>query len=244
MNGSTRMSKSAPLSTRIGKARVTSAPDVAARAKRGIEAYTQAMAQNGTPMAHIIEKMADGTVAQGIGQIGLSALNPGSLACAKGCAFCCILKGEDGGTITEIEAVEMYNALSVLQDDPDGRNWTPKACPSLDPETLACRTYEARPVICRSYISTSVTACEKANKGEAATGQGTLPPYHTYLAAHGISRAALKGTKRVSTYSLFELASQAIDGASLETALARSKHSASELEAELKRSKQDLSRSR
>ena len=50
MNGLTWMSKSAPLSTRIGKARVTSAPEVAARAKRGIEAYTQAMAQNGTPI--------------------------------------------------------------------------------------------------------------------------------------------------------------------------------------------------
>ena len=215
-----------------------------ARAKRGIEAYMQAMALDGTPMTNIIEKLVDGTVAQGIGQIGLSALNPSGLACVKGCAFCCILNGEDGGTITEIEAVEMYKALSKLQDGPDGRNWASKACPSLDPETLECRAYEARPVICRSYISTSVTACETLSKGEAATGPGTLPPYHTYLAAHGISRAALKGTKRVSTYSLFELASQAIDGASLETALARSKHSTSELEAELKRSKRDLSRAR
>ena len=144
------MPKSAPLTTRIDKARVTSAPEVAARAKRGIKAYTQTMAQNGTSMANIIEKLADGTVAQGIGQIGLSALNPSGLACAKGCAFCCILKGEDGGTITEIEAIEMYKALSVLQNKPDGRNWVPKACPSLDPETLACRAYEARPVICRS----------------------------------------------------------------------------------------------
>ncbi len=103
MNGSTRMPKSASLSTRIGKARVTSAPEIAARAKRGIKAYTQSMAQNGTPMANIIEKLADGTVAQGIGQIGLSALNPGGLACAKGCAFCCILKGEDGARLRKLK---------------------------------------------------------------------------------------------------------------------------------------------
>ena len=85
---------------------------------------------------------------------------------------------------------------------------------------------------------------KKLTKVRRQPDRAPWPPYHTYLAAHGISRAALKGTKRVSTYSLFELASQAIDGASLETALARSKHSASELEAELKRSKQDLSRAR
>jgi len=71
-----------------------------------------------------------------------------------------------------------------------------------------------------------------------------LAPYHIYLASLGISRAALKGFKRVSTFSMFRLASEAIAGTALKKALSNSRHSASELDAELKRSKKDLLRAR
>ena len=77
-----------------------------------------------------------------------------------------------------------------------------------------------------------------------ADGPGTLAPYHTYLASLGISRAVLKGYKRVSTFSMFRLASEAIAGTMLEEALSKSRHTASELDAELKRSKKDLLRAK
>lgn len=69
-----------------------------------------------------------------------------------------------------------------------------------------------------------------------------MGPYHTYLAAIGLSRATLKGVKRVSTYALAEVAAAAIEGGSLDDALARARHKPAELEAELKRSKRDMSR--
>jgi Fe-S-cluster containining protein len=170
-------------------------------------------------------------------------MSPQGLACADGCAFCCILSGEDGGTITEAEAIALHSALAPLSGQPDGRAWHPKACPSLDPETRSCRAYDARPMICRAYVSTDVEACKAVSEGQAAIGPGTLGPYHTYLAAIGLSRAALKGVKRVSTYALAKVAAAAVEGALLDDALASARHKPTELDAELKRSKHDLSRS-
>ena len=233
-----------PFSTRIDKARVASIQEVATRAKSGMQAYVKALTQEGKKSDEIIEHLADGTVAQVIGRIGLSATNPTGLACSKGCSFCCILLGDDGGTITEKEAITLYSALIPFANRPDGRSWHPRACPSLNPETLECRAYEARPMICRSYISPDLEACKKVSNGETADGPGTLAPYHTYLASLGISRAVLKGYKRVSTFSMFRLASEAIAGTMLEEALSKSRHTASELDAELKRSKKDLLRAK
>ncbi len=226
------------LSAKLDKARVASTTVVADRARRGLQAF---VASSGSEAA---TRMAQGLAAQGIGRIGLSALKPQGLACAQGCAFCCILSGDDGGLITEAEAVALHAALAPLAGKPDGRAWHPKACPSLDPDTRECRAYDARPVICRAYVSTDAAACEKVSEGEAAVGPGTLDPYHTYLAAIGLSRAALKGTKRVSTHALARLAAAAVEGASLDDALGMSRHKTSELDAELRRSKRDLSRAR
>jgi Fe-S-cluster containining protein len=238
------VSKTASLFDRLSKVRAGSTPDVSDRARRGLQAYVTAFFEQGKPPSEAAARVADGTAAQGIGRIGLSAMAPKGLACAQGCAFCCILNGDDGGTITESEATELYLALAPLAGHPDGRSWHPKACPSLDPETRTCRAYDARPVICRAYVSTDADACERVSKGEAAAGPGTLDPYHTYLAAIGLSRAALKGTKRVSTYALSRLAAAAVDGASLDDALAVARHPPSELDAELRRSKRDLARVR
>ena len=81
---------------------------------------------------------------------------------------------------------------------------------------------------------------KKISDGKTADGPGTLAPYHTYLASLGISRSILKGLKRVATYSMFRLASEAVSGTALDEALSKSRHAASELDAELKRSKKDL----
>lgn len=234
------MKKNSSFLSRIDKARVISTQEVASRAKRGLQAYIKAMIQEGKKSDKISEHLADGTAAQMIGRIALSAISPTGLACAKGCSFCCILKGDDGGTITEKEAKLLYFALIPFAKQTDGRSWHPRACPSLNPKTLECRAYEARPMICRSYISTNVEACKKISDGKTADGSGTLAPYHTYLASLGISRAALKGLRRVATYSMFRLASEAVAGTALEEALSTSRHAPSELDAELKRSKKDL----
>lgn len=226
------------LLAKLNKARVASTPEVADRARRGLQAFVASSGQD------TVARLADGSAAQGIGRIGLSATDPKGLACTQGCAFCCILSGDDGGTITEAEAVALHTALAPLAGAPDGRAWHPKACPSLDPETRSCRAYDARPVICRAYVSTDVSACEKVAEGEAAVGPGTLDPYHTYLAAVGLSRSALKGTKRVSTYALSKVAAAAVEGQSLDDALSKSRHAPSELDAELRRSKRDLARAR
>ncbi|MGJ8603062.1 MAG: YkgJ family cysteine cluster protein [Marivita sp.] len=232
------MSKSPSLLDRLNKARVASTPEVADRAKRGLMAY--AGAQDNAQKA--LAELADGTAATGIGRLGLTTMAPTGLACAQGCAFCCILSGADGGTITESEAGALHAALSPLAGQPDGRDWHPKACPSLDPETRKCRAYDARPVICRAYVSTDVDACKSVSEGQAVPGPGTLGPYHTYLAAIGLSRAALKGTRRVATYALARVAAAAVEGQSLDDALAVARHKPTELDAELKRSKRDVSR--
>ena len=85
-----------PFSTRIDKVRVASTQEVATRAKSGMQAYVKALTQEGKKSDEIIDHLADGTVAQVIGRIGLSATNPTGLACSKGCSFCCILLGDDG----------------------------------------------------------------------------------------------------------------------------------------------------
>ena len=232
------MSKIPTLADRLNKARTPSTPEVSDRAKRGLVAYIGAQPDT----ARATKDLADGTAATGIGRVALSGLSPQGLACADGCAFCCILSGADGGTITEAEAAALHSALAPLAGQPDGRAWHPKACPSLDPETRSCRAYEARPMICRTYVSTDVEACKSVSEGQAVPGPGTLGPYHTYLAAIGLSRAALKGVKRVSTYALAQVAAAAVDGVSLDEALVQARHKPTELDAELKRSKRDISR--
>lgn len=236
------MKKNASLIKKITKTKTSSVDEFAQRAKRGISAFIKSMLGDEKSQENIIRRIADGTAAQGIGQIGLSVYNPSNEACKSGCAFCCILKGNDGGIISEVETTQIFYSLTKLQNEPDGRDWNPSACAALDPETLTCRSYETRPMICRSYISTDASACEKVSQGESGSGMGTLEPYHTYLASLEVSRSSLKGVKRVSTYSLAKLAANTVGGATLDEALKRSRHNSVELNKEIKRSKNDIKR--
>ena len=222
------------LRDRIAKARCGGATQALERARGGLLAWLDAAEDAG------VETLAEGGAATGIGRVAMQATGEvQGLACAPGCAFCCILTGADGGLMTEAEAGALHAALSPLSGAPDGRAWHPKACAALDPDTRLCRAYDARPMICRTYVSTDVTACEQVAEGEAADGPGTLGPYHTYLAALGLSRAALKGVRRVPTYALSRLAAASLEGASLDDALKAARHKPGELDAELKRSKND-----
>jgi len=230
----------APLEDRIAGAKSTGAPGAAQRARAGLLVWLRGVQANGTD---VVARLADGTAAAGLGHVALSgSVPPQGLACAKGCAFCCILTGGDGGTMTEAEARALHAALAPFAGQPDGRVWHSQACPALDPVQRMCRAYDTRPMICRSYVSTDVGACEQVAAGQAAPGPGTLAPYHTYLAALGLSRAALKGLRRVSTYSLARLAAAAVEGQPVDAALRAARHKPGELDAELRRSRRDTAR--
>lgn len=144
-------------------------------------------------------------------------------ACAMGCAWCCVLDGPDGGTVSEAEARHLYAALAPLAGRPDGRDWHPMACPSLDPETRACRAYEDRPALCRSFVSTDPEACRENASGGAMAGAGLIASHLDHLAILALARAAL-GPSRVPTYALREVAAGAVEGLGEEEALARARH--------------------
>ena len=232
-----------PLSNRMTRARAAGNRMTMDRARRALLALIGAERARGDRDAAIAGRLASGRAAEQIGRIRLGAARePAGLACAQGCAFCCVLQGDDGGTITEAEARTLHAALAPLAGAPDGRAWHPKACAALDPETRACRAYDARPMICRSFVSTDADACAAALDGRALPGPGTLGAYHDYLAAIALSRAALKGTARVATYALARITAAAVEGADIDTALRHARHKPAELEAELKRSAKDTAR--
>ena len=210
-------------------------------AKRALLAWVGAAVQHNVPLKDALRRLRDGEAAEAIGRTALGPqladpTGPASkAACTAGCAFCCILTGNDGGTITQIEAKRLYSALALLKGKPDGRQWTSKGCPSLDPETKMCRVYEARPMICRSYMSSDVSACETIASGTPAEGAGVLGAQSLYLAVLILSRNLLKGIARVPTYSLARVAAGAVDGESLEDAMNAARHGPRELDDEVAR---------
>lgn len=209
---------------------------------RGIAAsWVQTASSHGMPMNEVLRRLRDGAMAR---QVAISAVETqvaagqgivSEAACRAGCAFCCILNGEDGGTIGKDEAVRLFDALQPLAGEPDGRVWHPKGCPSLDPETRMCRAYEARPLICRTYMSTRVDACEDIANGTPAAGTGVLGAQLIHLALLALSRAVLTGTAMVQTYSMATVARMAVEGASRDDALAAARHGPSSLVDELAR---------
>ncbi|MGR3466906.1 MAG: YkgJ family cysteine cluster protein [Shimia sp.] len=199
-----------------------------ARGKALLDSYLGA---SGLDDAGAAKELHQGTAAMRIGQIAAQTRGaPQGLACAEGCAFCCILTGEDGGTITGAEAKALHTALSEVEG-PDGRDWHPMACPALDPETRRCRAYAARPMICRSYVSPDADACEKIAAGEPVPGPGVIAAYSDYLTAHALGRAVL-GPSHAPTYSLRAIATAAVEGTPLKEALSQARHRPRELEAE------------
>jgi hypothetical protein len=217
----------AELRARIASARVASAPKPALdQARRALIAWLDTAERHGMTLNDVLRGLASGQAAASIGAAlhdTISADPPEVLrnaACRSGCAFCCILSGGDGGTITRTEAEQVHRALAPLAGEPDGRRWHPAACPALDPNRKICRIYDARPTICRSFVSSDAAVCEENAEGGAALGAGVLGSHLTYLAAHAVARAALGGTARVRTYALDRIAHGAVSGADLAEALA------------------------
>lgn len=226
------------LLTAVGRARVSGVEQpLSDRARQVVAAYVQAAAAQGRAVDAILADLNAGRPAVAAARAALDqSPEPGGLACAKGCAFCCILPGEDGGTITGAEARALHAALRPLAQEPDGRSWHPRACPALDPDTRICRAYEARPVICRTYVSYDAGACESIAEGEPAAGAGVLGPQRLYLAVHSLCRAILAGHAAASTYSLRRTAEGAVAGSPLDETLAAARHKPRNLPDELRRS--------
>ncbi|MGR3434985.1 MAG: YkgJ family cysteine cluster protein [Shimia sp.] len=218
------------LRAKVAKVRLRGPDAVVARARAALGAWME-----GAPADDQAKALHSGRVAAAIGEATLAARPaPEGLDCTEGCAFCCILSGDDGGVITGAEAQRLHLALTPLAGRPDGRGWHPMACPSLDPDTRRCRAYEARPVICRSYVSRDVTACEAIAEGRPAEGAGTRGAYGDYLTIHALARAVLPPGK-APTYALRRIAQGAVEGEALADSLKAARHKAGELDAERRR---------
>ena len=200
------------------------------RARRVLLAWLDSAIAGKHGLDTVLRALASGTAAQQIGAAlrGQTFADPPDVvrnaACSSGCAFCCILTGPDGGTITGVEARAVHDALSPLAHQPDGRDWHPKACPALDPISRMCRAYDVRPSICRSYMSTDAQACEMNSEGGSEAGGGVLGAHLDYLAVHALARAALSGAVKVHSYALREVASAAVEGQDVRSALDRARH--------------------
>ena len=121
----------------VAKVRVPGLPTAAAdRARTILIAYVEAAQRQGKSFADIVRDLKSGAPAVTVARVELGQAAPDpNYACAEGCAFCCILTGADGGTITEAEARMLHAALLPRAGAPDGRAWHPRACPALDPAT-------------------------------------------------------------------------------------------------------------
>lgn len=225
------------LRDRLGRARARGLPrEVEARGRRILDAYLGALQSRGQSPAVVTAELATGEAARKLAAMTgeqMRADRPEAVtnaACHAGCAFCCILLEGDGGLMTEAEARGMHAALSPLAGQPDGRAWHPKACAALDPDTRMCRVYDARPTVCRSFLSVSVEACIRNSEGGDAEGSGMLGNHLDYLAVLALSRDLMKGTARVTTYSLEEMARASVSGLPLDEALKSARHPTAELE--------------
>ncbi|MEL6205638.1 MAG: YkgJ family cysteine cluster protein [Pseudomonadota bacterium] len=231
----------AGLAARVAAAKLPGTPPALAdRARRALGAYLAEATGAGMPFAEVVARLADGRAALAVAKAERRPLPVGA-ACASGCAFCCILSGDDGGLITEAEARALHAALSPKAGTPDGREWHPSACPALDPGARTCRAYDARPEICRAFHSMDASACEANARGEPVPGARLAGGHLSYLAAHGLARAALKGRTRVDTYALREIARCAVEGQDMDTSLSTARHAQTDLDAERRRTGRALS---
>ncbi|MEL7430892.1 MAG: YkgJ family cysteine cluster protein, partial [Pseudomonadota bacterium] len=121
-------------------------------------------------------------------------------------------------------------ALQPIAGQPDGRDWHPQACPALDPATQTCRAYEARPMICRSFLSMDASACEANANGGTEQGAGLLGSHLDYLAIHVLCRQALKGITQVHSYSMADTAKGAVEGGDESATLRAAKQGSAALE--------------
>ncbi len=222
------------LAQRVAKARVAGVDKARIeRARRILTSYLQTAFAHQIPAKDVLSEMASGQAAWRLGMALRDEMMKSppevvtNAACADGCAFCCILNGGEGGVITAFEAAQLHAALTPLAGQPDGRAWHPSGCPALDPETRSCRAYDARPMICRSFISTDASACETNAEGGKEMGAGLLGNHLDYLLVLALCRAALKGITQVQTYSLAETAALGVAGSE---GFAEARHKSSALE--------------
>ncbi|MBT9382806.1 YkgJ family cysteine cluster protein [Pseudooceanicola sp. CBS1P-1] len=225
------------LRRKLTKARARGMPDfLEDRGRRLLDAWLATSASEARPLPRTLARLASGDAAREIGEITgaqIRAEQPEVLtnaACAAGCAFCCILLEGDGGLIGEAEATALHGALAPFAGQPDGRAWHAHACAALDPETRQCRAYEARPTVCRSFLSVDAEACRENAEGGDEDGSGMLGNHLDYLTVLALSREVMRGTALLHTYSLEALAQAACDGAPLDAALKAARHPTSELE--------------
>ncbi|QPM90810.1 YkgJ family cysteine cluster protein [Pseudooceanicola algae] len=227
----------AALRRKLAKSRARGMPKfLEDRGRRLLDAYLATSDTDGRPFRAMLGELASGEAARKLAAMTgaqLRSERPEELenaACTTGCAFCCILLEGDGGLITEAEATTLHTALAPLTGQPDGRAWNAHACAALDPETRLCRAYDARPTVCRSFISVDVDACRENAEGGDEDGSGMLGNHLDYLAVLALSRDLMRGTALVTTYSMQQITSAAVDGAPLDTAMKRARHKSSELE--------------
>ncbi|MFT7146247.1 MAG: hypothetical protein ACJASZ_001124 [Yoonia sp.] len=225
------------LDERITRAKLKGLPSALEdRAKRILRSYLQTGRTYGMSVTEVIAQMRNGEASRRLGAAVRDEIlktPPAAVrnaACGDGCAFCCILSGGEGGLITQVEAATLHKALAPLQGQPDGRAWHKNACPALDPNTQSCRAYEARPVICRSFLSTDAEACRQNAEGATEQGAGLLGSHIDYLAVHALCRQVLKGISQVHSYSLAAIAAGAVAGDDTETSLKNARHKPSALD--------------
>lgn len=227
----------ADIAQRVARAKVKGVDQaLEARAKRILTSYLQTAESYAMPVKDVVAEMASGQAAWRLGSVlreEILKTPPDAVrkaACQQGCAFCCILKGGEGGVITSFEADRLHEALTPLQGQPDGRDWHPEACPALDPKTQNCRVYDARPMICRSFVSTDAEACRANSEGGEQQGAGLLGSHLDYLVVHALCRQALKGITQVHSFSMAATAAGAVSGGSADETRTDARHKPSALD--------------
>lgn len=225
------------IAARVAKAKVKGVDKAhEERGKRILSSFLQTAQNYGMPAKDVVTEMASGKAAWRLGHAVRDEILKAppqavtNAACTQGCAFCCILSGGEGGVITAFEAAQLHDAVTPLTGQPDGRDWHPAACPALDPATRSCRAYDARPMICRSFLSTDADACETNAAGGAEKGAGLLGSHLDYLVIHALCRQALRGITQVHTYSMAATAASAVAGDDAEHGLAKARHKPSALD--------------
>ena len=233
------MAKARPLKDRIASAKLPGAPKAAVeRARRMLLATAEAAVRTGAGEDAMVRDLATGTAAVRIGGAELQREAAEGLfadaACGAGCAWCCII-GPDGPPLTRAEAEALHAALLPHAGEASGTDWHPRACPSLDPATQRCRAYERRPLICRAFLSSDPAACAENAEGGDRPGAGVAGAQPVALAAQALSRAALAGEAKVSTYGLASIAAAALAGEPLADALRAARQPPRALTDELRR---------
>lgn len=141
--------------------------------------------------------LVNGATAFEIMRHDLDMSTPKDAACRAGCFFCCVTVARITATETELRAV--HRALEGLPRPA----FHPDACPSLDPDTGACRAYEVRPLLCRDVYALEADPCRATYDGDvrAAPAYVHRGGVHVFFAVNW-ALIALERSERLATYDL------------------------------------------